>query len=209
MKVVLRQPVDGLGKRGIIDVSVGHARNYLIPHALAIPATAGIEAQAESMRRSRMLRDAKDREAAEEIAKHLVSKTISITARAGEGDRLFGSVSMSDIAAAINDQAGVDIDRRKLEIADAIKELGQYQVTGRSVPGNRRSRSRLTEPVECFWCDRTVCTEHLISEGQATKVGLPLVYVLTGRIRPAHRPAMLRRECAQPPVSGNSPTPFD
>ncbi len=132
MKVVLRQPVDGLGKRGdIIDVSVGHARNYLIPHALAIPATAGIEAQAESMRRSRMLRDAKDREAAEEIAKHLVSKTISITARAGEGDRLFGSVSMSDIAAAINDQAGVDIDRRKLEIADAIKELGQYQVTVR------------------------------------------------------------------------------
>ena len=129
MKVVLRQPVDGLGKRGdIIDVSVGHARNYLIPHALAIPATAGIEAQAESMRRSRMLRDAKDREAAEEIAKHLVSKTISITARAGEGDRLFGSVSMSDIAAAINDQ---DIDRRKLEIADAIKELGQYQVTVR------------------------------------------------------------------------------
>ena len=87
MKVVLRAAVAGLGKRGdIIDVSTGHARNFLIPQALAIPATPGIEAQADSMRRSRMLRDAKDREAAEEIAKHLVSRTISIPARA-DADR--------------------------------------------------------------------------------------------------------------------------
>ena len=128
MKVVLREAVAGLGKRGdIIDVSTGHARNFLIPQALAIPATPGIEAQADSMRRSRMLRDAKDREAAEEIAKHLVSRTISIPARA-DGDRLFGSVTAGDVAAAIHEQAGVDIDRRKLRLDDAIKELGSYQV---------------------------------------------------------------------------------
>ncbi len=128
MKVVLRAAVAGLGKRGdIIDVSTGHARNFLIPQALAIPATPGIEAQADSMRRSRMLRDAKDREAAEEIAKHLVSRTISIPARA-DGDRLFGSVTAGDVAAAIHEQAGVDIDRRKLRLDDAIKELGSYQV---------------------------------------------------------------------------------
>jgi large subunit ribosomal protein L9 len=128
VKVVLREAVSGLGKRGdIIDVATGYARNYLIPQSLAIPATPGIEAQADSMRRSRMLRDAKDREAAEEIAKHLVSRTIVIPVRA-DGDRLFGSVGAGDVSAAINEQAGVDIDRRKLQLADSIKELGSYQI---------------------------------------------------------------------------------
>ena len=129
MKVVLRENVTDLGKRGdIIDVATGYARNYLIPQSLAIVATPGIEAQAEQMRRSRMLRDAKDREAAEEIAKHLVAKTITIAARVGDGERLFGSVTASDIAKAVTEQTGVDIDRRKFQFDDHIKELGSYQI---------------------------------------------------------------------------------
>lgn len=129
MKVVLRENVTDLGKRGdIIEVATGYARNYLIPQSLAIVATPGIEAQAEQMRRSRMLRDAKDREAAEEIAKHLVAKTITITARVGDGERLFGSVTASDIAKAVTEQTGVDIDRRKFQFDDHIKELGSYQI---------------------------------------------------------------------------------
>jgi large subunit ribosomal protein L9 len=132
VKVILRSDVAGLGKRGdIVEVSKGYARNYLAPRDLAFPATDGAEAQAQAMRRARDLKDAKDREGAEEIAKVLVARTIEIPARSGEGGRLFGSVTTTEVADAVALQTGIEIDRRDLHMDEHIKELGTHHVTAR------------------------------------------------------------------------------
>jgi large subunit ribosomal protein L9 len=129
MRVILRSDVSDLGKRGdILDVSDGFARNYLVPKGLAMKATAGAESQASGMRRARDLRDAQDRAAAEEVATRLVPKVITVTARAGTEGRLFGSVTAADVAAAIESQANVRIDRRKLVLGEPIKTLGTHTV---------------------------------------------------------------------------------
>lgn len=135
MKVILRADVDRLGKRGdILDVADGYARNYLVPKGLAMKATAGAVAQAASMRRARDLRDAQDRAAAEALATTLVPKVITVKARAGSEGRLFGSVTAADIATAIQEQAGVEVDRRKLALAEPIKSLGTHVVTAKLHP---------------------------------------------------------------------------
>ena len=132
MKVILRADSKGLGKRGdIIDVSDGHARNYLLPQGLALVASDGAMAQAGSMRRARDLRDAADRDSAQTIAKALVSQVITITAKAGAEGRLFGSVTASDVAAAVQAQAHIELDRKKLHMPESIKILGEYSVTAK------------------------------------------------------------------------------
>jgi large subunit ribosomal protein L9 len=129
MQVVLRTDVPDLGKRGdILDVADGYARNFLVPKGLAIKATAGAAAQAASMRRARDLRDAQDRAAAEALATTLVPRVITVTARAGAEGRLFGSVTAADISSAIEAQTNVQIDRRKLVLAEPIKSLGTHIV---------------------------------------------------------------------------------
>ena len=129
MRVILRSDVSELGKRGdILDVSDGFARNYLVPKGLAMKATAGAESQAAGMRRARDLRDAQDRAAAEEVATTLVPKVITVAARAGTEGRLFGSVTAADVVAAIESQANVRIDRRKLVLGEPIKTLGTHTV---------------------------------------------------------------------------------
>lgn len=129
MKIVLRSDVGQVGKKGdIVDVADGYARNFLIPKGLAFTATAGVEAQATAMRRGRDLRDASDRAAAETIAKTLVPRTVTITARAGAEGKLFGSVTTSEIAEAVAAQTGVEIDRRKLHLDEPIKSLGTHLV---------------------------------------------------------------------------------
>jgi large subunit ribosomal protein L9 len=129
MQVILRTDVPELGKRGdMLDVADGYARNYLVPKGLALKATAGAASQAASMRRARDLRDAQDRAAAETLATTLVPKVITVTARAGTEGRLFGSVTAGDIATAIEAQTNVQIDRRKLVLAEPIKSLGTHVV---------------------------------------------------------------------------------
>ena len=129
MKVILRSDLSGVGKRGdIVEVSNGHARNYLLPKGLALVATDGAVAQATSMRRARDLRDAADRESAQTIASVPVAKTITITSKAGAEGKLYGSVTTGDIAQAIHEQANISIDRRKLHV-DPIKTLGTYSVS--------------------------------------------------------------------------------
>ena len=131
MKVILRSDLDRVGKRGdIIDVAEGYGRNYLLPRGLAIVATAGAVDQAAKMRRSRDLRDASDREAAQTIASALVPKVIQISAKAGKEGRLFGSVTSADIVEAITAQTGIALDRRSLEV-DSIKTIGEHTVTAR------------------------------------------------------------------------------
>ncbi|MDD9371808.1 MAG: 50S ribosomal protein L9, partial [Acidimicrobiales bacterium] len=124
-----RTDVSDLGKRGdVLDVADGFARNYLVPKGLAMKATDGAASQAASMRRARDLRDAQDRSAAEQLATTLVPKVITVTARAGSEGKLFGSVTTSDISAAIEAQTNVHIDRRKLVLPEPIKTLGTHVV---------------------------------------------------------------------------------
>ncbi len=132
MKVVLRQDVEGLGRKGeICDVADGHFRNLLSPRGLALKATRGVVTQAEAMRRAAVLRDAKSRADAEEIAARLVPMTVTISARAGEGGRLFGSISAVDIAEAVEAQANVVIDSHALVLDSPLKELGEVSVNCR------------------------------------------------------------------------------
>ena len=129
MKVVLRDDVAGLGRKGdICDVAAGYFRNLLLPRGLAMKATKGVEAQAEAMRRAALLRAAQSRAEAQEIAGRLVPLVITIRARAGEGGRLFGSVGATDIVEAVKEQAGAVIDRRSLVLAAPLKELGEAVV---------------------------------------------------------------------------------
>ena len=132
VKVILRSDVSGLGKRGdIVEVSKGYARNFLAPRGLAMAATEGAVDQAKAMRRARDIKDARDRESAEEVAKVLVARPIEVTARAGGGGRLFGSVTNAEIAEAVLSQTGIELDRKDLHLDEHIKELGTHQVTAR------------------------------------------------------------------------------
>ena len=129
MQVILRNDVDGLGKRGdIVDVADGHARNYLLPKGHAMKATAGAVEQAAKMRRARDLKDQSDREAATTVASALVPQIISITAKAHD-DKLFGSIHDAEIVAAVQEQTGIELDRRVIEIDEPIREVGQHTVT--------------------------------------------------------------------------------
>ena len=129
VKVILRADINQVGKRGdICEVADGYARNYLLPRGLALVANDGAVTQAKSMRRARDLKDAKDRSAAEEIARALVSKTVVLKARAGSEGRLFGSITAADIVEAVTKQTGVALDRRQLVMGDHIKSLGAHSV---------------------------------------------------------------------------------
>jgi large subunit ribosomal protein L9 len=129
-KIILRADVPDLGKRGdILDVADGFARNYLVPKGMAMNASPGAKAQATAMRRARDLRDAQDRSAAEEVATTLVSKVVTLTARAGSEGKLFGSITATDIASAVEAQTGVALDRRKLGLDEPVKTLGTHVVS--------------------------------------------------------------------------------
>lgn len=130
MKVLLRKDITGVGRRGdIVSVSSGHARNFLLPRGLAIVATDGAVVQATSMRRARDLREAADRESAQAIVAELAKRTIQIQAKAGSEGRLFGSVTATDIAQAVDAQAGISLDRKSIEISSPIRTVGDHSVT--------------------------------------------------------------------------------
>jgi len=130
MRIVLHETVPGLGNRGdLVDVADGYARNSLIPKGLAQQASAGVEAQAATMKKNWQMRNAKEREAAEEIARVLVSKPIQVSARAGSEGKLFGSVTSADLATAIEEQTGVEIDRKMIDLSEAIRSIGAHSVT--------------------------------------------------------------------------------
>ena len=130
MRVLLRDDVAGVGRRGdIVKVASGFARNYLLPEGRAVVASDGIEGQAEKMRRSRDLREAQDRQAAEAQSALLAGAVIPISARAASGGRLFGSIGPGDVAEAIQASKGVEVDRRHIVLPEHIKETGTFEVT--------------------------------------------------------------------------------
>jgi large subunit ribosomal protein L9 len=135
MKVLLRSDIDGVGKRGdIIDVSGGFARNHLLPAGKAIVASDGLESQAAAMRRSRDLRDARDRESSETVARTLVGNVITMPARA-TGERLFGSISATDIVRQVEAETGAIVDRKDLVLDEPIKTIGEHSVRVELVGG--------------------------------------------------------------------------
>jgi len=129
MKVILQADVKGSGKKGqVLEVAEGYARNFLFPKKLAIEATTG---NVQNITHQKTLEDRrKDREneAAVELANKLNALLIEIKTKTGEGGRLFGSVTSKEIADALKKQHGFELDKRKLEIKEPIKALGNYEV---------------------------------------------------------------------------------
>ncbi len=129
MKVLLRDDIAGVGRRGdIVDVAKGFARNYLLPTGRALMAGEKIETQARAMRKGRDLRNVADRDAARSVAEILGAATVTVSARASAEGRLFGSVSAADIADAITAQTGAEIDRSKVSLSEPIKNVGTHVV---------------------------------------------------------------------------------
>ncbi len=129
MRIVLRDDIDNVGKKGdILDVADGFARNYLIPKGKAIAATKGVQAQADAMRRSRDKKDQSDRESAEVVARTLVPTVIAITAKAGAEGKLFGSVTTADVTDAVMAQTGVELDRRRIHLDEPIRSVGTHEI---------------------------------------------------------------------------------
>ncbi len=132
MRLILTQDVTGLGTPGdLVEVKDGYGRNYLLPRGLAIPATRGAEKQVATIRRAREVREVRDLGQATDIKRQLEALSVRLSARTGGGGRLFGSVTASDIAAAITAAGGPKVDRRKIELAGAIKSVGTHAVTVR------------------------------------------------------------------------------
>lgn len=129
MKVILRLDVDGVGNAGdVLEVADGYARNYLVPKGLALRAAGGTLTQASAMQRSRDTKDNRAREAAEEIARKLVPVVVSVSARVGTGDQLYGSITTSEIADAVLAQTQIELDRRKMTLEEPIKTVGTHEV---------------------------------------------------------------------------------
>ncbi|MEK7333124.1 MAG: 50S ribosomal protein L9 [Nitrospirota bacterium] len=129
MKVILKEDVKNLGKMGdIITVAEGHARNFLLPKKLAVEAlTENIKAL-EHQKKMIQEKAKKVKNVSQDLANRISSLTLSIKAKAGEEDKIFGSITSMDIAAALKNE-GIDIDKKKISLEEPIKRLGSYAVS--------------------------------------------------------------------------------
>lgn len=130
MEVILKRSVEGLGSPGdVINVADGYARNYLLPMELAVHATERNQRHLEHQKRVIDQQETRDRELAQELAAQIAEVTCHLTRRAGENDRLFGSVTPTDIVESLRLAANIDLDRRVIELREPIRELGAFTVT--------------------------------------------------------------------------------
>lgn len=128
MEVILRQDVSSLGKAGdLVKVKPGYARNYLLPHGLAYEATAGNKQRIAAESKARTTRQAAERQEAEAMAAKLNAVSLTLSRKAGEGDRLFGSITSQDLADALAAK-GQTVDKRRIELEHPIKTIGQHIV---------------------------------------------------------------------------------
>ena len=128
MEVILKEDVAKLGSRGdAVKVAEGYGRNYLLPQKLAIVADEGNKAVIVQMKAASMRRSAKEKTQAEELAKQFEGVSVSFTRRSGEHDQLFGSVTSGDVAEALA-KKGLDIDRRKIQLHEPLKTMGEFTV---------------------------------------------------------------------------------
>ena len=136
MKLILTQEVSGLGSPGdVVEVKDGYGRNYLVPRGLAITWTKGGEKQVAQIRRGRDVREIRDRGQAQEVASQLAALKVQLPARAGQGGRLFGSVTAVDVVDAVKAAGGPQLDRRRVELPTShIKSVGTHTVSVRLHP---------------------------------------------------------------------------
>src|SRR6476659_5728201 len=128
MEVILKEDVAKLGSRGdVVKVAEGYGRNFLLPRKLAIEASAGNKAVIEQMKAASVRRSAKEKSQAEELAKQFDGVSVSFQRRSGEHDQLFGSVTSGDISDALA-KKGLDVDRRKIQIHEPLKTVGEFTV---------------------------------------------------------------------------------
>jgi large subunit ribosomal protein L9 len=128
MEVILKEDVAKLGSRGdVVKVAEGYGRNFLLPRKLAIEASAGNKAVIAQMKAAAVRRSATEKAAAEELAKQFEGVSVSFRRKAGEHDQLFGSVTSSDIAEAL-EKKGFNIDRRKIQLHDPLKTMGEFTI---------------------------------------------------------------------------------
>ena len=128
MELILKEDVPKLGRRGdVVEVKAGYGRNYLLPQKLAMPATAGNLKAVAQMKAAAIRREATEKAEAQQLAQMLAGVKLSVTRKAGETGTLFGSVTTMDIAELL-EKAGYQIDRRKIELDDHIKQLGDFQI---------------------------------------------------------------------------------
>lgn len=130
MKVILKEDVKKLGSRNqVLDVSDGYGRNYLIPRGLAVEADKGNMGLLKALTEAEERKDRQASAKAEEEKRHLQGRQVTVSVSSGEAGRLFGSVTASQIAEAVEKQFGVKIDKKNVKIADAVKALGSYAFT--------------------------------------------------------------------------------
>ncbi|HEV7932678.1 MAG TPA: 50S ribosomal protein L9 [Actinomadura sp.] len=135
MRLILTQQVSGLGGPGdVVDVKDGYARNYLVPRRFAIEWTRGAEKQIDVIRKARSAREIATLDHANEIAARLKSLKVLLRTRVGDSGRLFGSVTTADIAGAVKDSGGPDLDKRRIEVGNPIKTVGAHRVSVRLHP---------------------------------------------------------------------------
>ena len=128
MDVILREHIENLGQRGeIVKVADGYARNFLLPRKLALPATEGNKKHVERERRIADAREAEDKKGAEALAARIGAVVVVLTRRVGETEALYGSVTAADIAASLAEQK-IEIDRRKIQLPEPIKQIGEFKV---------------------------------------------------------------------------------
>jgi len=130
MKIILTQDVEKLGTAGTLqEVKPGYARNYLIPQGMAQVATAGLIKQVQERQDAEQRRVAKQEVAMQSLADRIQGVRLTFTARAGETGRLFGSITSADVAEALSKQVGEEVDRRKVDLATGLHEIGEFPVT--------------------------------------------------------------------------------
>ncbi|ADD39851.1 50S ribosomal protein L9 [Stackebrandtia nassauensis] len=129
MKLILTREVSGLGEPGdVVEVKNGYGRNYLIPQRFATPWTKGGQKQVDQIKRARTAREVRDADHAREIHEQLAAVNVKLTARAGTGGRLFGSITPAEITDAVEAAGGPKLDRRRLELPGHIKAVGSHEV---------------------------------------------------------------------------------
>jgi large subunit ribosomal protein L9 len=135
MKLILTHEVSGLGTAGeVVDVKDGYARNFLFPRGLATPWTKGGEKQVAAIRKGREVREVKSLDEAKQIKGQLEARTVTVQAKAGQGGRLFGAITQSDVAEAVKASGGPQLDRRKIELQQPIKSTGTHEALVRLHP---------------------------------------------------------------------------
>jgi len=132
MKLILTQEVTGLGAPGdVVEVKDGYGRNYLVPRGVAIRWTRGAEKTVDSIKSARASRAVRDHDHAEQVKTKLEAQPVSVKVRAGEGGRLFGAVTVGEIADALAQTSGEQVDKRTIAVTNPIKTLGAHEVSVR------------------------------------------------------------------------------